>query len=310
MSGGRSHSRSNTEASLDLRLWAGVALNLLITAAETAGGLVSGSLALLADALHNLSDVAALLVAICARALGRRPPSLKFSYGFKRLEVMAALANAVVLIVLATGVGYEAVLRFFNSVPIKGSAMLVVAAIAFLANGTAVFLLHGHDKNDLNIRSAFLHLVQDAFASLLVVVAALLAQTRLGPYVDPAASILIGLAVTVSASRLVWQSLGILTEGTPAEIQLEELASRLQEAFAPDSFHHLHVWTIGPGQVALTAHVKMGKNGSLERVEQRLAAIRAFLAKEWKIHHATLEPEWEGCSEDETLSRWENHGRE
>jgi len=298
------HAHAHADAALDRRLWAGVGLNVLITAVEVVGGLLSGSLALLSDALHNASDVAALLIAIVARVLGRKPPSFQFSYGVKRLEVLAALVNAAVLMALAAGVGYQAVLRLLHPVAIKGSTMLVVAVVAFLANAAAVLLLERHDKDDLNIRSAFLHLLQDAVASLVVVAAALLANTRFGPYLDPAASLIIGLAVMASALKLVWQSLGILAEGTPDGINLEALVASLQESFEPERFHHFHVWTVGPGQVALTAHVKMGKNGSLESVESRLAAIHAFLADKWRIHHATLEPEWEGCVGEGTLGQW------
>jgi cobalt-zinc-cadmium efflux system protein len=216
---------------------------------------------------------------------------------------MAALANATVLVVLAVGVGYAAVRRLRHPQPLDGATMLAVALAACAANVAAVFLLKGHEKTDLNVRSAFLHLVQDAAASLVVVIAALLAGTRLGPYVDPAASLVIGLAVVVSAARLMWESLGILGEGAPEGVDLAALASSLHEAFGPARFHHLHVWSVGPGQVALTAHVKLS-NGSLGEVERRLAAIRAFLAERWRIQHSTLEPEWEGCAEDGTLGRW------
>jgi cobalt-zinc-cadmium efflux system protein len=280
-----------------------VGLNLLITGTEVAGGLVSGSLALLSDALHNASDVAALLIALAARVLGRRPPSVRFSYGHKRLEVMAALANASVLVILAVVVGYAAIGRLRHPQPLDGGTMLAVAVVACAANMAAVFLLKGHEKSDLNVRSAFLHLIQDAAASFVVVIAALLADTRFGPYIDPAVSLLIGLAVVVSAVRLIWESLAILGEGTPTTVDLTALASSLDQAFAPARFHHLHVWSVGPGQVALTAHVKLS-NGSLGEVERRLAAIRAFLADRWEIRHSTLEPEWEGCSEDGTLGQW------
>lgn len=278
-------------------------LNLLITGTEVAGGYVSGSLALLSDALHNASDVMALLITLASRGLGRRPPSPRFSYGHKRLEVMAALVNASVLVVLAAVVGHSAIGRLRQPQLLQGAPMLAVAVAACVANIAAVFLLKGHEKSDLNIRSAFLHLIQDAAASFVVVVAALLAGTRLGPYIDPVVSLLIGLAVVVSAVSLIWESLGILAEGTPEAVDLTALASSLHEAFAPARFHHLHVWSVGPGQVALTAHVKLS-NGSLGEVERRLAAIRAFLVERWQIRHSTLEPEWEGCPDDAVLGQW------
>lgn len=209
------HRRAARGLTLDVRLWTGVALNVLITAAEIVGGLSSGSLALLSDALHNASDVAALLLAIGARALGRKVPTGRFSYGFRRLEVVAALVNAAVLVGLAVLVGRAAVDRLRHPAAVDGHTMLAVALTAFGANVAAVFLLRRHEKHDLNVRGAFLHLVQDALASLVVVAAAVLAGTRLGPWLDPAASLLIGAAVVVSAGRLIWESVRILVEAAP-----------------------------------------------------------------------------------------------
>ena len=290
---------------MDRRLWLGVFLNVLITAAEVLGGLASGSLALLSDALHNASDVAALLLAIGARALGRKAPTTRFSYGFRRLEVVAALVNAAVLVGLTVLVGREAIGRLGHPSAVNGPTMLAVALVAFVANVAAVLLLGRHEKHDLNVRGAFLHLLQDALASLVVVVVALLVGTRHGPWLDPAASLLIGAAVVVSAGRLIWESVRILVEASPSGLDVEELAAGLDEAFAPARFHHLHAWTVGPGQVALTAHVKL-EDGTLEEIERLLEAVRRLLAERWDIHHATLEPERERCSGDDVPERWKD----
>src|SRR5664280_2912290 len=289
------HGHAASSVSLDQRLWLGVGLNILITAQEVVGGLARGRLALLSDALHNARDVAALLLAIGARALGRKAPTRRFSYGFRRLEVVAALVNAAVLVGLAVLVGRVAIGRLRHPSAVDGHTMLVVALVAFVANVAAVLLLGRHEKHDLNVRSAFLHLLQDALASLVVVVAALLAGTWPGPWLDPAASLLIGVAVVVSAGRLIWESVRILVEAAPSGLDVEELAAGLDAAFAPARFHHVHAWTVGPGQVALTAHVKL-EGGSLEEAERQLAAIRRLLAERWDIHHVTLEPESERCS--------------
>jgi len=297
------HSHPKPGRSLDRRLWLGVGLNVLITAVEVVGGLASGSLALLSDALHNASDVAALLLAIAARALGRKAPTGRFSYGFRRFEVLAALVNAAVLVALAALIGREAIDRLRHPGAVDGHTMLVVALVAFVANVTAVLLLGRHEKHDLNVRSAFLHLLQDAFASLVVVGTALLAGTRLGPWLDPAASLLIGVAVVVSAGQLIRESVRILIEAAPSGLDIEELMAGLDAAFASARFHHLHAWTVGPGQVALTAHVKLDCR-SLDEVERQLAAIRRLLAERWDIRHATLEPEWEHCSGEDVPENW------
>ena len=289
------HSHSGPGRSLDARLWAGVGLNVLITAVEVVGGTASGSLALLSDALHNASDVGALLLAIAARALGRKAPTGRFSYGFRRFEVLAALVNAAILVGLAVLIGREAVGRLRNPAAVDGHAMLAVALVAFVANAAAVLLLHRHEAHDLNVRSAFLHLLQDALASLAVVGAALLSGTRAGPWIDPAVSLLIGVAVVASAGRLIRASLRILIEAAPSGLDVEAMVSALDEVFAPARFHHVHAWTVGPGDVVLTAHVKLACE-TLGEVETQLAAIRRVLAERWDIHHATLEPEWKHCS--------------
>jgi cobalt-zinc-cadmium efflux system protein len=239
--------------------------------------------------------VGALLLAIAARALGRKAPTGRFSYGFRRFEVVAALVNAAVLVAVSALLGREAVGRLRHPAAPDGRIMLVVALVAFAANALAVLLLGRHDRHDLNVRSAFLHLLQDALASLVVVGAALFAGTRIGPWLDPAASLAIGLAVVLSAGRLIWESLRILIEAVPDGLDIADLTSGLDAAFAPARFHHLHVWTVGPGEVAFTAHVKLDCT-SLDGVERQLSAIRALLVARWNIHHATLEPEWGHCS--------------
>ena len=270
---------------------------------EVAGSVASGSLALLSDALHNASDVGALLLALGARAIGRRAPTGLFSYGFRRFEVLAALANAAVLVGLAFLIGREAVDHLRHPRAVEGSTMLVVALVAFAANAAAVLLLGRHDRRDLNVRGAFLHLLQDALASLVVVGVALLPGSRVRAWLDPAASLVIGIAVVVSAGRLIRESLRILIEAAPPGLDVGEMTAGLDEAFAPARFHHVHAWTVGPGQVALTAHVRLDCR-SLPEVEARLADVRRLLAERWDIHHATLEPEWENCSGVGTPESW------
>lgn len=299
--GHREHKK--VSGNLDRRLWASAALNLGITLIEFAGGLWAGSLALLADAAHNLSDVGALALAIFARKLGRRPPTTRHTYGFKRAEVLAALVNAAVLVAVSALIGREAVMRLLDPEPVRASIMLVAAAPALVANVASVLLLRAHSADDINVRSAFLHLAQDALASLAVVVAALLAPTAVGRYVDPAAAILIGVVVFRSAISIVWESLHTLLEATPAGLSVEEVARDVSRQFANVRLHHLHVWEVGPGQRVLTAHMKVGATTLLE-AEAAAAKIRSFLHEHWGITHATLEAEANGCGREEILGHW------
>jgi cobalt-zinc-cadmium efflux system protein len=290
---------------LDSRLWASLALNLVITLAEVIGGLMAGSLALLSDAAHNLSDVAALGLAIGSRRLARRPPTPRHTFGLKRAEVIAALVNASSLVAVTAVIAREAVSKLLRPTPVNARVMLAVGLVALVANLASVLLLRRHDEGDVNVRSAFLHLAQDAAASLAVVVAALLTHSAIGRFVDPIAALVVGASVLRSALSLAWGTLRTLLEGAPDEIDLPSLVSRVEERFPPTRLHHLHVWEIGPGQRVLTAHVVLGQELDGRSIERLFDAIKIFLEAEWGVNHATLEPEVSGCGEGELLGRWD-----
>jgi cobalt-zinc-cadmium efflux system protein len=297
------HHHQTQNGTLDRRLWASAALNLGITLVEFVGGLWSGSLALLADAAHNLTDVAALGLAIFARRLGRRPPTPRHTYGLKRAEVVAALINAAVLIAISALIGREGVSRLVHPAPVHGAVMLFAAIVALAGNVASVLLLHTHSAADINVRSAFLHLAQDALASLAVVVAAFFARTAIGRYIDPAAAILIGIVVLRSAISITWESLHTLLEAAPTGMDVERLARDVARRFRGVGLHHVHAWEVGPGQRVLTAHMKVGATNLVE-VEAIAADVRSFLHEEWNIMHATLEAEVNGCGREELLGEW------
>jgi cobalt-zinc-cadmium efflux system protein len=294
------------EGALDGRLLLSLGLNVVITVAEVVGGLMAGSLALLSDAAHNLSDVAALGLAVGARRLGRRPPTPRHTYGLKRAEVMAALANAVTLVAVTALIARAAIGRLQHPVPVERGLMLVVALVALAANVGSVLLLRRHDGRDVNVRSAFLHLAQDALASLAVVIAALLSGTSIGTYLDPAAALLIGAIVLRGALLLVWETVRTLLEGTPDDVDLDVLVARVAERFAPARLHHVHLWEIAPGQRLLTAHVDLGQDMDGRGIEELFGRIKGMLDDEWGVDHATLEPEVLGCGNGETLGRWDD----
>jgi cobalt-zinc-cadmium efflux system protein len=290
-------------SNLDRRLWTSAVLNLAITLVEFFGGLWAGSLALLADSAHNLTDVAALGLAILSRRVGRRAPTIRHTYGFKRAEVMAALFNAAALIAISVLIGREAIGRLFDPQPVRASVMLVAAVAALVANLASVLLLRAHTAEDVNVRVAFLHLMQDALASLAVVIAAFFARTAAGAYLDPVAAILIGMIVLRSALSIVWEAGQTLLEAAPANINVQELASAVTRRFPEVRLHHVHAWEIGPGQKALTAHMKLGPVSVCD-AERIASEIRGFLQKEWGIAHATLEAETNGCGAEHILGEW------
>jgi len=297
------HNAQGKDEELGVRLWASVGLNILITGAEFVGGLFTGSVALLADAVHNLSDVFTLAVAAFARAAGMRPPSFRHTYGLKRFEVLSAFFNAVVLLVITIFLVRASVLRLVHPVVTRASLTLIIATIALTGNLASVLLLRRHDEHDINVRSAFLHLVQDALSSLIVVIAAAFANTRIGPYLDPAAAILVGVAIAVSVFSILREALRTLLEGTPRNIEVESLVHTVEEQFQAVRLHHVHVWEVGPGQRALTAHLDIG-NAELSAIELQCREIQDFLSVRWAIQHVTLQREVRGCRDMGILGTW------
>ena len=293
-------------ASLDRNLAISIGLNALIVVAEFVGGLVSGSLALLSDALHNLSDVAALTLALVARKLGRRPNSRKHTYGLGRLEVLSAFLNSATLLVVSTLICREAILRLMHPEPVRGGIMLTVATVGLVANLASVFLLKGHAHGDLNMRGAFLHLVQDTVSSVAVVLAALFASSRYGIYLDPIVSILVVLLILRSGWGLLRDSLRILLEGTPPGLDLAALQRDIQDHFPVRDMHHVHAWELNAGRRVLSAHVRLS-DMPLSEVEALLGRIHAHLSHEWGIEHATLEPEISGCGCGELIAMHAEH---
>ncbi len=296
------HKASESEdPALDRNLGFSIGLNAVIVVAEFVGGLMSGSLALLSDALHNLSDVAALTLAFVARKLGRRANSHHHTYGLGRLEVLAAFINSATLLIVSTLICREAILRLLHPEPIRSGIMLAVATVGLFANLISVFLLKGHAHSDLNMRSAFLHLVQDTVSSVAVVLAALFANTRYGLYLDPMVSILVVLMILRSGWGLLRDSMRILLEGTPPDVDLTKLQQDIQTHFTVRDVHHIHVWELKSGHRMMSAHVRLMEM-PLSEVDALLGQIREHLAHEWNIEHATLEPEVEGCGMDGLLA--------
>ena len=295
------HETHTDEATaLELRLVGAIGLNALIVVAEVVGGLFSGSLALLSDAVHNLSDVVALIIAFVARRLGRRPPSPRHTYGLGRVEVMAALFNSATILVVGTLIIRSAVTRLMHPTPILSGVMLVVAVIGLAANLFSVLLLKGHSHGDLNMRAAMLHLLQDTLSSVAVVVAALLSAWKFGPYLDPIVSILVVIMVLFSGWRLLRDATRVLLEGTPEGLDLESLRQDIQQSVPGCDLHHVHVWELRPDQRILTAHLRV-PDGLLSGMDVVLRQIRGRLQTEWGVSHSTLEIETLGCGNNDLL---------
>ncbi len=267
--------------------WA-LALQFVYMLAEAVGGWMADSLALLADAGHMLSDVAALGLSLFALWLAQRPPTARHSYGYYRAEILAALVNGATLVGISLFIFSEAVSRFGQPHEVRGGLMIAVAIGGLIVNLAGMALLHGGRSASLNIRAAWLHLAADALGSVAALAAGGLVWARGWTWADPAASIVIGLLVIYSSWGLLQESVAILMESTPAGIDLNQVRESLQQAPGVRDVHDLHVWTITAGMVSLSAHVLV--TGGAEH-RQVLADIRSRLAERFGISHVTIQIE-------------------
>ncbi len=222
--------------------------------AEIVGGLLSNSLALLADAGHMFTDVAALGLSVFAIRLARRPPSERRTYGYVRLEILAALVNGATLLVISGLIVLEAWERVREPEEIRGGIMLVVAALGLIVNAVGAFVLHGHAHDNLNVRGAYLHVLGDLLGSVGALLAAVIVLTTGWTLADPIVSIALALLIVVSAWHLVREATDVLLESVPPHIEMEAVLDGLGEIAGLEDVHDVHVWTLTSGFVALSAH--------------------------------------------------------
>ncbi len=276
----------------DRRLGWAIAINMVLTLAQIVGGIVSGSLALIADALHNFSDAASLLIAWVARRIGRQPPDRFKTFGYKRAEVIAALINLVTLVIVGLYLVYEALWRIAEPQVIEGWTVVVVAAVALVVDVATALLTYRMSKRSLNIRAAFLHNVSDALASLGVIVAGTLIILYDWYWTDTALTLLIAAYVLYQAATLLPKTIHILMQGAPEEVDLDEVIAAMEGVAGVTNVHHLHIWQLDEHHNALEAHVVIDDFGQTQVVK---LALKAALEARFSIAHSTLEFETEPC---------------
>ena len=256
--------------------------------AEVVGGLVTHSLALLADAGHMLSDVAALGLSLFALWIAKRPPTARRTFGYHRMEILAALANGATLIAISLFVFVEAVGRFGGPPEVRGPLMMAIAAGGLCVNLSSLGVLGGGRAEGLNIRGAWLHVLTDALGSVAVLAAGTLIWIFGWNLADPIASMLISLLVTYSAWDLMKEAVGVLLEGTPGSIDLDQVREVMLGVEGVQGVHDLHIWTISSGRIVLSGHAVIAN----ERDHQRLLAeLRHLLHERFEIGHATIQIE-------------------
>ena len=263
---------------------------------ELSGGLLSGSLALIADAGHMLTDFLSLALAWFGLRISRRPADLNRTYGYYRFEVLAAFVNGIALVAIVVWIFYEAIARFFEPVAILGGAMLIVASIGLLVNVAAFLLLQGGDRANLNIRGAVAHVLGDLLGSIgAMLAAAIILWTGWTP-IDPLVSLGVGLLILKSAWSIVAESTHVLLEGKPQHIDIAKLTTDLQDNVREiQEVHHVHIWSLTPQRSLMTLHVTVNSDSDQDSV---LKKVKLFLDHRWHVEHSTVQIERASCPDN------------
>ncbi len=290
---GHGHAHVIGERGVDARMGIAVVLNVAFVVIESVYGFAANSVALIADAGHNLGDVAGLLGAWAAMVLMRRPPGGKFTYGLGRSSVLAAMSNAVLLLVACGAIAWEAIGRLTAAPAVAGSTVMVVAAIGIVLNGTSAVLLHAGHHDDLNRRSAFLHMLGDAAVSAGVLITGGIIMVTGWHWLDPVVSLVIVAVILVSTWALLRDSVYLSLDAVPAGVNSAAVQDFLATQRGVTDVHDLHIWALSTTSVALTAHLVVPDRALAEST--LLGSLTANLKRRFRIDHATLQIERDRC---------------
>jgi cobalt-zinc-cadmium efflux system protein len=271
-------------------VWA-VVVNVALTVVQLVGGVLSGSLALVADAVHNFSDAGSLALAAFARRVAGLPPSERMTFGYGRAEILGALVNSTTLVIVGLYLIYESVDRFLHPQPVDGWVVIGVAGVALLVDVITALLTYQGAKNSVNIRAAFVHNVSDALASVVVMVAGAAILIWQWQWLDLAATLLISAYILYQSYFLIRDCLTILMQGVPADIKVDEVREALGRIDAVIDVHHIHVWQLHEAFRSIEAHLVLNAK-SLDQIDQVKKAAKALLRDQFRITHSTLEVEF------------------
>lgn len=296
------------------KMWLSLCVTLAFVFIEAIAGVASGSIALLSDAAHNLSDALALGLAAFAIAVAQRPATSKRTFGYHRVAILTALFNAATLVALSGWIAVEAVGHFLHPEPVGGALMIWVALVAVLMNTVIALALSGDAKHSLNSRAAFVHMAGDALSSAAVVVAGIIIHFTGWVYADPLVSLLIAAFILYSAWDIVADATAILMESTPKNVDVARLVENMKSVSPVRDVHDLHIWTVGDGLNFLSCHVSLPANCTLEQCARVVSVLNQKLHDEHGIGHATIQTEVEGlCPTSESATLYcalETHGHD
>lgn len=295
MSHSHSHHHHHDVKNLgDRRLGLAIAINMLLTVAQVVGGVISGSLSLIADALHNFSDASSLLIAYAARKIGRQPADQFKTFGYKRAEIIAALINLVTLVIVGLYLVYEAVWRIFDPQIITGWTVIIVATIALVIDIATAILTYTMSKHSVNIRAAFIHNVSDALASVGVIIVGTLILLYQWYWTDTLVTLMIAGYVLYQAATMLPEIIHILMEGAPEDISIEQVINVMETVEGVENVHHVHLWQLDEYRSALEAHVVINDFNETQNIKHLL---KRQIEQKFSITHSTLEFEIDHCGD-------------
>lgn len=274
-------------------------LNLSITVVQIIGGLWSNSLSLLSDAFHNLGDTTALFIAFLAGKISQRKPDYRKTFGYKRVEILAALFNGTVLIAICLFLLYEAYQRFVTPEPVLSSVMLIVAVFGLIANLVSMLLLQEHKKENLNVKAAYLHLLGDTLSSVAVVAGGVVMWFFQIYWIDPLISALISIYIIYHTYSIVKETVDILMQSTPSNINIKEIKMTLEKIEEVNNVHHIHVWRLNDSQIHFEAHINLENNIRITEMMTIKNQVENILKNQFEIFHITLQFGYGCCTDAE-----------
>ncbi|MBI3818228.1 MAG: cation transporter [Planctomycetes bacterium] len=305
---GHSHSHAHADGTSGRRLAYSIILTLGFVAAEVVAGYFAHSLALVSDAGHNFADAVALCISAYALWVAKKPSNHRKTFGYHRAGILAALANSVSLVVIAVFIAIESFERISHPVDVHAAPMIGVAFAAILLNTTIALWLRAGSKDNINIRSAYVHMAGDAVAGVGLACAGIAVGWTGSPIADPIVSLMIAGLILWSSWGVLSESVHVLLEGTPAGVDMDRVIATLLKVPGVSQVHDLHVWTVGPGVIACSCHIVVSEEAILGG-EQVLRAATHALNHAFDIHHTTVQIEVEGCDPDEMYCTMHKKGR-
>ncbi len=277
-------------------------LNSTITVLELIGGIISNSLALLSDAVHNLGDTIAVLLAWLANNLSKQKPNTKKTFGYKRVEILTAVLNSVILIAITIYLFLEAYKRFLEPEPIKGLVMFIVATVGLLANLISVLILRKDSRHNINVKAAYLHLLGDTISSVAVIIGSVLIYFFKVYWIDPLITVIIGLYILKEAIAILKEAVEILMQSTPSNINIEQVVEKLERKYPEISnVHHVHSWRLDDHEVHFECHIDLKHDEKISKLDLLRLDIESYLNREFNIGHVTIQFEFDCCEEKQVI---------